>query len=233
MKIALISDIHANFAALQALSADLERADLVVCLGDFVGYYCQVNEVLDYMRQRRLICVRGNHDDYLVNGLCEGLPGSVRFGIEYADRVIDADHRRWLAELPLTWGGEVAEGLRVLLFHGSPYEPLREYIYASSVGLSREVETRALASLSSFDYDGLFFGHTHRFVLRDEARPLVLNPGSVGQSREAETRGLASLALLDTDTMMVERRLVPYDTQQVIDLARANDAGDWVYKHLA
>jgi len=79
----------------------------------------------------------------------------------------------------------------------------------------------------------LFFGHTHRFVLRDEARPLVLNPGSVGQSREAETRGLASLALLDTDTLAVERRLARYDTQQVIDLARRNDAGDWVYKHLA
>lgn len=224
MKIALISDIHANFEALQALSADLEQADLVVCLGDFVGYYCQVNEVLDYMRQRQLICVRGNHDDYLVNGLRGGLPGSVRFGIEYADRVIDPDHRRWLAELPLTWGGEVAEGLRVLLFHGSPFEPLREYLYEDSENLE---------ALTAFDYDALCYGHTHRFLLRDKARPLVLNPGSVGQSREAETRGLASLALLDTDTMMVERRMMPYDAQVVIDLARRNDAGDWVYKHLA
>lgn len=224
MKIALISDIHANFEALQALSADLERADLVVCLGDFVGYYCQVNEVLDYMRQRRLICVHGNHDDYLVNGLHEGLPGSVRFGIEYADRVIDADHRRWLAQLPVSWGGELAPGLRALLFHGSPYEPLREYLYEDS---------EKLEALTTFDYDALCYGHTHRFLLKGNSRPLVLNPGSVGQSREAETRGLASLALLDTDTMAVERRLVPYDTQQVIDLARKNDAGDWVYKHLA
>lgn len=224
MKIAFISDIHANYAALQALNADLEQADLVVCLGDFVGYYCQVNEVLDYVRQRRLICVRGNHDDYLVNGLREGLPGSVRFGIEYADRVIDPEHRRWLAQLPVSWGGELAPGLRALLFHGSPYEPLREYLYEDS---------DTLEELADFDYDGLFFGHTHRFVLRTGGRPLVLNPGSVGQSREGETRGLASLALLDTDTLAVERRLVPFDVQVVIDLARRNDAGDWVYKHLA
>ena len=50
MKLALISDIHANYIALETVKSDLEQADLVLCLGDFVGYYCQVNEVLDYVR---------------------------------------------------------------------------------------------------------------------------------------------------------------------------------------
>lgn len=224
MKIALISDIHANYVALQAVAPDLEQADLVICLGDFVGYYCQVNEVLDYMRQRKMLCVRGNHDDYLVNGLPDGLPGGVRFGIEYADRVIDPEHRKWLAELPLTWGGEAAPGLRVLLFHGSPFDPLREYL---------QENTEAMRALNRFNYDALFFGHSHRFILHADGRPLILNPGSVGQSREADTKAQASLALLDTQTMTVERRLHPFDAQRVIDIARQHDAGDWVFKHLA
>lgn len=223
MKIALISDIHANYVALQTLAPELDAADLVICLGDFVGYYCQVNEVLDSIRQRNLLCVRGNHDDYLVNGCPAGLPGGVRFGIEYADRVIDPDHRKWLAELPVTWSGEVFSGLNALLFHGSPSDPLREYLFDNS---------ETMQELRQFDYDALFFGHSHRFILHAEGRPLILNPGSVGQSREAETKAKASLALLDTETMLAERRLYPFDAQRVIDIARQNDAGDWVYKHL-
>ena len=105
MRLALISDIHANFEALRALSDVLAEADQVLCLGDLVGYYCQVNEVIDYLRSLNALCLMGNHDNFLLHGYPPDALPAVRFGIEFADRVIDAGHRQWLASLPLAWGG--------------------------------------------------------------------------------------------------------------------------------
>src|SRR5690242_15353113 len=105
MNILVISDLHANYEALQAIRPAVAQADLVVCFGDLVGYYCQVYEVLDFMRGLTAITIRGNHDEYLLSGCPPDVPEAVRFGVDYANRVIDPAHRRWLAALPLVWGG--------------------------------------------------------------------------------------------------------------------------------
>jgi predicted phosphodiesterase len=123
MRIALLSDIHANFEALRGFADVLREAEKVVCLGDLVGYYCQVNEVIDYMRSLDALCILGNHDGFLVHGCPADANASVRFGIEFADRTVSSDNRRWLATLPVVWGG-VLGGRSVLLTHGSPWRPL-------------------------------------------------------------------------------------------------------------
>ena len=61
MRIAVVSDIHANLPALRAIQGQITETDMIVCLGDLIGYYCQVNEVLDWIRTRDVFCVRGNH----------------------------------------------------------------------------------------------------------------------------------------------------------------------------
>jgi putative phosphoesterase len=220
MNIFVLSDIHANSDALEALKPALRQAELVLCLGDFVGYYCQVNEVLDFLRSLPAIGVRGNHDQFLLSGWPPSAPEAVRFGIEYADRVIDADHRRWLAGLPLIWGG-LAGGRSALLSHGSPFRPLDDYLYPNRIP---EVP------LEKFDFDGLAFGQTHRPYLDTSKRPFLLNPGSVGQPRHRP--GVACAARWDTAAATIELVECPYDPTPVIKLARENGAGDWITEHL-
>ncbi|NQT94804.1 MAG: metallophosphoesterase family protein [Lentisphaerae bacterium] len=220
MRLALISDIHANFEALRALSDVLTEADQVLCLGDLVGYYCQVNEVIDYVRSLNALCLMGNHDNFLLHGCPSDAPPAVRFGIQFAERVIDADHCRWLASLPLVWGGFLG-GRSFLLTHGSPWCPLNDYLYDDSP---------ALAGLEAFDYDVVAFGQTHRTLLRVERRPFLLNPGSVGQPRDVKAQACA--LVVDTSTMTVERVVRPFDVDAVVHLAIQNGAREWVSKHL-
>lgn len=220
MRLGIISDIHANFEALRALSEPLATVDKVLCLGDLVGYYCQPKEVIDYMRSLDALCILGNHDDFLLRGCPSDAPPAVRFGIEFADRVLDDDHRQWLASLPLVWGA-VFDGRSFLLTHGSPWQPLRDYMYGDSVKLQR---------LDAFHFDVVAFGQTHRAVQRLDRKPYLLNPGSVGQARDL--KAVACGLIIDTETMAVEKIERPFDPTGVIHLAKVNGAGQWVTKHL-
>jgi putative phosphoesterase len=186
MRLALVSDIHANFEALRALKDALSHADLIICLGDLVGYYCQVNEVIEYFRDTRALCVMGSHDSFLLSGCPSHAPLAVRFGIEFAERAITDDNRQWLAGLPLAWGGFLG-GRSFFLVHGSPWRPLDDYLYEGN---------SLLTQLDVFDYDVIAFGQTHRALQRLERRPCLLNPGSVGQPRDAKAN--ASALILNT-----------------------------------
>src|SRR5215471_2472515 len=169
MRLALISDLHANAAALSVLADLLDASDRVVCLGDVVGYYCQVNETFDLLRRYDPICILGNHDYFLLQGCPGGIPDSVRFGVEYAQRVITLDNLSWLAARQTVWGGEIG-GVSCLFFHGSPWQPIEHYLYADSP---------LLAKLDDFEYDLLAFGQTHRPLTRMDKRPALINPRSV------------------------------------------------------
>lgn len=220
MRIAIISDIHANYEALFSLSDMLEKSDQIICLGDLIGYYCQVNEVLDYVREHNVRCVVGNHDDYLLRGCPPNVPLAVRFGIEYADRVIDPDHRRWLASLPLVWAGKL-EAHSFFCVHGSPWHPLEDYLYA---------DNPLLSSLDGFGFDVIAFGQTHRLLQKTNTKPFWLNPGSVGQPRDLP--GSASIVIIDSRTLAVEVVRRPFESGKVIGLAIQHGAQDWIRKYL-
>jgi putative phosphoesterase len=220
MKLGILSDVHANYVALRALASDLAAVDKVVCLGDIVGYYCQPREVIAFLRELEALCVLGNHDSYTVHGLPPDLPPAVQFGIDFANRVLTEDERRWLESLPTLWGGNI-QGRSFLFSHGSPWSPLRDYLYA---------DNEKFDLLDAFDFDVIAFGQTHRHLLREDKRPLLVNPGSVGQPRDVAS--MASFVALDTDTLTPATVRQPFDSTQVIDLARSHGAGDWVAKHL-
>lgn len=222
MKVALISDLHANFEAVRALSPALSAADTVVCLGDLLGYYCQVNEVMDWVREHVTTCVLGNHDAFVLNGCPDGMPPAVKFGVEHAAGILDADHARWLKALPLVWGGRFGEK-SMLLAHGSPWSPLEDYLYDDSA---------KLPELSAFKFDIVAFGQTHRYHLSRSPSGVWINPGAVGQSRDAASLGHATAVILDTESMDVTRCIERYDTAKVIQLARQHGAGEWIGKHL-
>jgi len=220
MKLALIIDIHANFEALNTLSGTLMQADKVLCLGDLVGYYCQVNEVIDYIRALDALCILGNHDYFLLHECPHNVSPAVRFGIEYAASVISASNRQWLETLPLTWGGFLGN-VSILLTHGSPWRPLNDYLYADSP---------LLEQLGQFNYDIVAFGQTHRAFQRFHQGSYLLNPGSVGQSRDRQSRACAMV--VDTSTMAIEIIESTFDGNYVINLALMNGAQKWITKHL-
>ena len=219
MRVAIVSDIHANFFALDGLLDVLHDADLTVCLGDLTGYYCQPNEVCDAMRQLNAICLRGNHDHYALAGAPERVSDAVKWGVAFTQAHLSPENHSWLQTLP-PMRTEVWGTFSALLVHGAPWDPLEAYLYA---------DDPRLGELERLDFDLVAFGHTHR-ALNRPGRPTLLNPGAVGQSRDATAEACA--AVLDTDTRAVELVRCPYDPRPVMNMARSNGAGGWITKHL-
>ena len=190
MRIAVLSDIHANLAALEAVRADLTDVDQVWVLGDIVGYGPQPNEVIALLQEMGARSVLGNHDGAAI-GIVDPayFNPDARAAIEWTAGAIDGNARGYLATLP-----EVRRDGELTAIHGSPRDPIWEYISSRSI---------AAANFDSFETRLCLFGHTHlpiayRLVDGDvEAVPglpdevvsigtgrALLNPGSVGQPRD-------------------------------------------------
>ena len=221
MKCLFISDIHANLEALLALETQIVKADMVICLGDIVGYHCHVNEVITFLRKHKVVCIQGNHDRYLIEGLeiqTKVLNDSVRFGIETAKESITDDNLNWLKNLPISLAFKL-DNISILCCHGSPWDTINGYIYQDS---------DLLTKMQDFKYDVIGLGHTHRQFLKP-GNPIVFNPGSVGQARDLE--GIVCAKILCTTTALFEDIYLNYDYQKEIDFSLSCGAKEWVYKH--
>lgn len=222
MRYAVVSDIHSNLEAFQAVLSDAGEIDRLWCLGDVVGYGPDPNDCVALLREYKDICVAGNHDLAGI-GKAEAYSfnSDARQAIEWTEQVLGASAREYLAGLPLV----VTLEDRFTVVHGSPREPAWEYI--SGVAEAEE-------AFRGFDTEIAFVGHTHvPMVFRelkagagvkgastaeDEAvqlngRRLILNPGSVGQPRDGDER--ASYILLDRDQNVARYRRVPYRITKV------------------
>lgn len=206
--IALVSDVHGNLPALQAVLARLDALGVteLLCLGDTAGYAPQVNECCAALRERGATGVRGNHDDYLVTGRSSGRSATVDLCIAYQRTIIEPENLTWLEALPLR---RSAHGIS--LVHGGWADPLEQYL-------------RAPAAADFAGEPGSLFasGHTHIPLLWGDGRIRYCNPGSVGQPRDGDPR--ASFALFDGEAFRIER--VEYDiaaTQRVIAAAGLPD----------
>lgn len=198
MKIAIISDIHANYEALKEIKPYLKSADIFICLGDIIGYYPQVNEVIDFLRQNRVICISGNHDEYLIdNKNTENFNDSVAFGIKYARENINNDNLCWLKTLKSNY--ELSyENKKLFFCHANPWNNY-EYLYKDSLLLDKLNET---------EHDLIAFGHTHRFYF-DNKNKILINPGSIGQSRD--NPGYVEFVIFDTKSEEIIKYDIKYD----------------------
>jgi len=206
MRIAVVSDIHSNKVALDAVLDDLPPVDGIVCAGDVVGYNPWPAACLDAVRERTIPTVMGNHDRAVATGTAFRFNSMAGAGVEHAREQLDDDAVSWLRDLPDT---RTAFDGRVKLVHGHPDDPDR-YTYP---------EEFAPSMLG--DEDVLVTGHTHvqGHEIFDEGT--VVNPGSVGQPRDGDPR--AAYALLDLDDGSVAERRVDYDIDAVA--AAVRDAG--------
>ncbi len=197
MTVALLSDIHANVVALEAVLGELPDVTAIWVMGDTVGYGPDPADTLALLRERRATLVAGNHDRAVATG--EGLElfnSAARAAAERHRSWLGAADRDFLAGLPVTL--EPATGYSIC--HGSPRDPLWEYVFdARTAGY-------AMGGLAA---PRCCVGHTHVPALfRIGDTKLMINPGSVGQPRDGDPR--ASYALLDVDGATVDFRRVEY-----------------------
>ncbi|KAB1190766.1 MULTISPECIES: metallophosphoesterase [Haloferax] len=208
MRIALLSDVHGNLPALEAVLDDLPAVDAVVCAGDVVGYNPWPSECVERIRAVSDVVVRGNHDAAVETPSTFEANQMAKAGIEFAAENLSAEQRTWLRELPES---ETFADDSFLLVHSHP--TIRgKYVFPSEFPtLRRHLD----------DYRGIVVGHTHiqHSALIDGR--LILNPGSVGQPRDSDAR--AAYAVLDTEAHDVDCRRVEYDINRVID--KVEDVG--------
>jgi diadenosine tetraphosphatase ApaH/serine/threonine PP2A family protein phosphatase len=237
MRIAVLSDIHANLVALDAVLAHLGSVDAVWHLGDVVGYGPEPDGVVERLAGIGAVGVRGNHDAAAVGGPeIEWFNPDARAAMEWTKRTIAEPTRAWLADLPER---RTEDG--TTLVHGSLREPLWEYI--TSVPVAR-------ANLAVLPTPLGLHGHTHLpivWVDDDGAvetispsngstfgyggRRALLNPGSVGQPRDGDPT--SSYLVLDTSAERAEWHRVPYDIQVVQAAMRSQSLPDRLVERLS
>jgi len=221
MPVLVISDVHANLLALDAVLEDAPAYDAVWCLGDLVGYGPHPNECIERIRSLPdLLCLIGNHDQAVLGAI----PIS-RFNPDAGDvvawtrKTINEENKAFLQTLPSKISFH-----NFTLAHGSPNQPVWEYILEPITADRNFDNMKTDFALVGHSHIPLIF---HRLSEDAFAMPLgvhwnkrmqlvprmILNPGSVGQPRDGDPR--ASYAMLDVDEGRWEMRRVVYDIETV------------------
>ena len=220
MRVAVVSDIHSNLVALEAVleAVDEDSPDELWCLGDLVGYGPKPNECTALMQERARICLCGNHD-LAVRGTLDlwEFSGDAGTAARWTRTVLRDEALAFLNSLE-----PAGKTDGVALFHGSARDPVWEYVLSGEAALTTLVLT---------DEPLVLVGHSHvalQIQLRDDeldgglaaagtelglgGSRSLLNPGSVGQPRDGDPR--AAYLLLDLDARTASFRRVEYDVER-------------------
>lgn len=203
----MISDIHANYDALTAVLESISDFDLMVCLGDLVGYGAQPNEVIEEIRRLNPeIVVAGNHDYATVSGDTSNFVTHASRAINWTRNELRPENLDFLSKLPPQSINNLADVV-VASYHGSPRDPLNEYVYPGApLNVLQALLEEANANL-------LLLGHTHVPFHSTLSKGAVTNPGSVGQPRDGNPS--ASYAKLDilNGKIKCEIERISYDVE--------------------
>jgi len=204
-RLCLIADIHSNLPALEAVLAEVAPESPILCMGDLTGYYLEPNEICERLRAVSAVCIKGNHDKYVLEELDYPASREEKYRVIANRQSLTAENRRWLAALPdaveievSETGGRGARHARVHMAHGSP-RSVEEYIYPDT----------AIDFLETDEPGTLVLGHTHHPMRRQAGALTVINPGSVGQVRDRKPG--ASYAMLEPFSGDVEFHRAAYD----------------------
>jgi predicted phosphodiesterase len=239
MRWALLSDIHSNLTALQAVRAEIDKYQVeeIICLGDIVGYGARPNECVAEIEARVARSVRGNHDAGALGDIdIDYFSGRARQAILWTQRNLSRVSRRYLSDRPLKTNHE---GL--LMVHGSPRDPIWEYILDLQTAYVNFQESEAAICL---------FGHSHipsffiwnggavrgERIIDHQSRQLVagerylINPGSVGQPRDGDSRAAFGLFTWDGQAGQMEWHRIEYDIErtrrEILDAGLPPGLGD-------
>ncbi|MBK8022855.1 MAG: metallophosphoesterase family protein [Chloroflexi bacterium] len=228
MRILIISDIHANLTAFETVLEDAkDQWEYVWCLGDVVGYGPDPNECVELLRSMPHLCLAGNHDWAALSRLdIRTFNPDARKAVDWTRETLKPDNVAYLEALPT----QFVIGSYTLV-HGSPREPVWEYILEPVI---------AADNFDHFETPYCLVGHTHQPVIYERVqsngdtvavqptygkkrllngRRQIINPGSVGQPRDANPD--AAYAILDVETNVWEHRRVSYNISAVQTRMRA------------
>lgn len=224
MRYAFIADIHANLAALQAVFEDIQvkgKVDEIWCLGDIVGYGPEPRRCLELVKKYCTVTIAGNHDLASIGKLdLSYFNPAAAEACQWTMHELNPVDVRYLADLPLK-----VERDDFTLVHGSPSDPVLEYVISSSI---------AEKNFAFFEKKFCLVGHSHMpAAFRQEghaAQPIhlqegvgmvlhthrmIVNPGSVGQPRDGDPR--ASYAIYESEGMMLRLHRIDYDINATQD----------------
>ena len=229
MQILVISDIHANLTAFEAVLSDADgQWDEIWCLGDVIGYGPDPNECVALLREQKHITLTGNHDWAALGKLdLSTFNTDARSAAEWTSETLNDEARTYLEEQPPMLVKE-----QFTLAHASPRQPVWEYITDAFI---------AWENFEFFDTPICLVGHTHYPIVfeqdeefgalhfnADYVRPLelgdkrlIINPGSIGQPRDSDPR--AAYALLDLEKMTWQHKRVAYDIEAVQERMHSAD----------
>ena len=213
--IGIISDIHGNLPALEAVVNDLERKRIskIICLGDICGYYTQVNESIALVRELTENVIIGNHDYYIINNKKCPRSNAVNKCLEYQKKIIKPKLLNWISKKPMQ-----AVYYNMNCVHGGWNNYIDEYFNFD-----------ILDSLN-FKEKYIVSGHTHIPIVLNGAKIKYCNPGAVGQPRDGNYK--ASYATLN-DNGNFEIHRINYDYKKTQDLMRKAGFDEYFYKNLA
>jgi putative phosphoesterase len=212
MRLALISDVHANVVALRAVLNDIGSRGVahIISAGDVVGYYPYPNETIALFQEHDIASIQGNHDRAVLNVRGDGMNLAASSAVLWTADQLTSQSKAFLASLPSSLIMEL-DGTITAVFHGAPFDP-DHYIFED------EVEEDLLRQAGC---DLLVLGHTHVPYIRRFAHGTIINPGSVGQPRDGDPD--SCYALYDTEKRRAVYLRVPYDIEEVA--IRSRDEG--------
>jgi putative phosphoesterase len=181
MKIGIVSDIHCNMEGLRRALELMGAVDELVCAGDAFYQFRFSNEVVALLRERNARYILGNHERVLLGPWGEGARSS---------EGVDASLVEYTASQAYSLETQL-NGRKLVVVHGSPFDPHDEYLYPNSPNLQK---------LSQIDADFIILGHTHYHMALPVGRALVINPGSAGEPRDHRNGFKLSCAVLDTQS---------------------------------
>lgn len=205
MRTAIISDVHANLAALNAVLGEIDGMGIsnIISAGDVVGYYPFPNEVIQLFKERGVVGIAGNHDRAVIRTKVSSMNPVAGQAAQWTARELSEASRSYLANLPprthITIGGKL-----VGLYHGSPRDDV-EYVFEEEAGpeLLKLAGTRLLV-----------LGHTHVPFVNRSKEGTIVNPGSVGQPRDGDPRACFMVYDSTKDDFMVRR--IAYDIDATV-----------------
>ena len=190
MKIAIVSDIHANAKALKRVFDDLPSVDRVLCAGDAVSEYKFCPETVEQLARANVQCIQGNHEHVLFGQNPAYLQ---KCREQYPAELLDK-----LEQAPTKFELDVA-GARLLMVHATPWQPFAGYINPGSPQLAR---------IAELPYDFVILGHTHLPMVEKAGRVTVINPGSCSEPRDQGRHGSYCILDLDSGDATIHRLLL-------------------------
>lgn len=216
-KFAFISDIHGNYSALKAVlrDIDLQKVDKIYCLGDLVGYYSQINEVIDTIKKRRIECIIGNHDYAMVHngGIIERSKTCTNILTKQLN-YITSENLEFLRRLDATMTIEIGQ-YKIFAVHGGLNNHIDEYLSNLSDNYFKALDKSITHVIT---------GHNHLPKVKHYGNILYANCGSVGQPRDYNP--MASYAIFEEGKYNIRR--VSYNIDETIKQMKVDGFPDYI-----